>query len=181
MKKKMKKNANKFLSFFLCVISVLLLTGCTGNGGADVKFPGFGGSEKKVGQDIQKEDVKEFFHTYENINYGAYYQRHHFYTEDGAYYCAYEYRERENEYGPCTEADVTAEDVVLLTDEQWQQFWDCIKDGTVKKRGSSAESGSSGPWSYLYWSNDKGSIQEYSFASPEKMVAFENFCKSLEN
>ena len=153
----------------LCMLAGLLLGGC----GRLIK------SEYTVGTDVRQADVTEFYYTYENINYNACYLRYRFYVEDGKYYFYYEARERKDDYGPTTEADVTAKGTVELTEAQWTAFFDLLRDGTVVKRGDSAETGSRGPWLYLYWTGDKSEIQEYSFASLDKRGEFEDFCEEL--
>ena len=153
----------------LCVAASLLLGGC----GKTLK------SEYTVGTDIQQADVTDFYYTYENINYNACYLRYRFYAEDGKYYFYYEARERKDDYGPTTEDDVTAKGTVELSEARWAEFFDCLKDGTVVKRGMSAESGGHGPWLYLYWTGDKSEYQQYSFASLEKRGEFEENCEGL--
>ena len=142
------------------------------------------GCKKDAGETITNRkipvsDITDFYYTYENINFNAYYQRYRFYVEDGKYMFFHETRERKNEYGPTTEKDVTKTGTVELTDDQWTAFYELLEGGTVVKRSESAESGSSGPWLYLYWKNDKGRIQEFSFASYDRQKAFEEFCGSL--
>ena len=154
---------------FLCVAAGLLLGGC----GRLLK------SEYTVGTDIRQADVTEFYYTCENINYNASYLRYRFYAEDGKYYFYHEARERKDDYGPTTEADVTAKGTVELTEQQWAAFFDLLRDGTVVERGASAETGSRGPWLYLYWTGDKSEYQEFSFASLEKQGEFEDFCEGL--
>lgn len=161
----MKKR--RIISF--CMAASLLLGGC----GKLLK------SEYAVGTDIQQADVTEFYYTYENINYNACYLRYRFFAEDGKYYFYHEARERKDDYGPTTEADITAKGTVELTEAQWAAFFDCLRDGTVVKRGVSAESGGRGPWTYLYWTGDKSEYQEFSFASLEKRGEFEELCEKL--
>lgn len=136
-------------------------------------------SEKTVGVDITAEDILDFYYTVSNINYDAYYQRYRFYVEDGKHMFFHETRERPNDYGPCTEEDTTLTGTMELTDEQWAEFTDLLSGGTVKAREESADSGDSGPWLYLYWTHDKGSIQEFSFDSYATQKEFEEFCVSL--
>ena len=153
----------------LCMLAGLLLGGC----GRLIK------SEYTVGTHVRQADVTEFYYTYENINYNACYLRYRFFAEDGKYYFYHEARERKDDYGPTTEADVTAKGTVELTAQQWTAFFDLLRDGTVVKRGDSAGTGSRGPWLYLYWTGDKSEIQEYSFASLDKRGEFEDFCEGL--
>ncbi len=154
----------------LLLVAGLLLTGCQKPA---VK------SRYTVGKDILPEDVKEFYYTYENINYNAFYQRYRFYTEGGKYWFYHETRQRQDDYGPATEEDVTAKGTVELTEAQWAEFFAYLKDGTVVKRHVSAESGDSGPWLYLYWTGDGDEYQEFSFDAGSTARAFEAFCEAL--
>ena len=132
-----------------------------------------------VGTDIKMDDINDFYYTEENINYDAYYQRYRFYVEDGKHFFFNETRERKDDYGPCTEQDTTQIGTIELTDDQWRQFCDLVSGGTVKAREESADSGDSGPWLYLYWTNDKSKYQKFSFGSYGDEKAFEEFCLSL--
>ena len=154
----------------LCLIAGLLLTGC---------HKPVLKREFTVGTDIRQENISEFYDTYENINYNAFYQRYRFYTEDGKYYFYHETRQRENDYGPATEEDITAKGTVELTQAQWAEFFAYLKDGTVVKRGASADAGSRGPWLYLYWKDDRAEYQQFSFDAPGREKAFEEFCAEL--
>ena len=66
-----------------------------------------------------------------------------------------------------------------LTDDEWSDFFEIIKGGEVKAREDNIETGGSGPWTYLYWSGDKGKYQQYSFESYGSQKTFESFCESL--
>ncbi|MCR4585825.1 MAG: hypothetical protein K5686_08905 [Lachnospiraceae bacterium] len=136
-------------------------------------------NKKTVGKDIAKEDITEFYYTEENINYNAFYQRYRFYVEDGKHMFFHETRERNNEYGPCTEKDVTKTGTIELTEDQWSEFFGYVNNGIVKAREDSAESGGSGPWLYLYWTGDRSKYQQFSFDSYDSETKFEEFCKLL--
>lgn len=146
-------------------LSGVLLSGCK--------------SEYIVGKDIKINDLTEFYYTYSNINFNAFYQRYHFFVEDGKHMFFHETRERENDYGPATEKDTTLTGAFELTDEEWTAFFDLLKDGTVIKRTEHTGSGDSGPWMYLYWKNDKSKIQEFDFASYETQQSFKSYCEEL--
>ena len=144
----------------------------------------FGRGQRDAGDTITDRnipigDVTDFTYTYENINFNAFYQRYRFYTEDGKYLFYHETRERPNQYGPATEADITASGTLELTAEEWASAMKLLKDGRVSKREDSAESGSSGPWTFLYWKNDKSRYQKFQFASYEGREAFETHCSAL--
>jgi len=132
-----------------------------------------------VGTDIAFDDINDFYYTKENINYDAYYQRYRFYAEDGKHLFFHETRERPEDYGPCTEEDTVRTGTIELSDAQWKQFCDLVSGGTVKARSESADSGDSGPWLYLYWTNDKSKYQQFSFDSYETEAKFEEFCHTL--
>ena len=134
---------------------------------------------KIVGKDIGKDDITDFYYTVENINYDAFYQRYRFYVEDGKHMFFHETRERKDDYGPCTEEDTTLTGTIELTDDQWSGFFDLVSGGTVKVREESADAGDDGPWLFLYWVNDKGKYQQFSFDSYGTQKEFVDFCLSL--
>ncbi len=134
---------------------------------------------KIVGKDIGKDDITDFYYTVENINYDAFYQRYRFYVEDGKHMFFHETRERKDDYGPCTEEDTTLTGTIELTDNQWSGFFDLVSGGTVKAREESADAGDDGPWLFLYWVNDKGKYQQFSFDSYGTQKEFVDFCLSL--
>ena len=156
----MKKKA-----IMISVLSAVLLSACK--------------SKYIVGKDIRIDDLTEFYYTYSNINYNAFYQRYHFYVEDGKHLFFHETRERENDYGPATEKDTTLTGTFELTDEEWTAFFDLLKDGTVRNRSEHTESGDSGPWMYLYWKKDRSKIQEFEFASYQIQQSFKSYCEDL--
>ena len=144
----------------------------------------FSGCGQKTGETISNlkipyEDVTEFYYTYENINFDASYQRYWFYKEDGKAMFYHETRERPGEYGPATQEDITRSGTVELSQEEWQSFLDLLKDGSVSKRGDSAQAGGSGPWMFIYWKKDKGKYQVFDFPDYEARVRFEEYCLSL--
>lgn len=157
----MKKTA----AIILCTVMLCLLSGCK--------------SEWTVGIDISSYDITDFYYTYENINFNAFYQRYRFYVENGKQFFSYETRERKGEYGPATEKDVTRKGTIELSSEEWERFFDHIKGGTVVPRKESVESGGRGPWLYLYWVNDKSRNQVFSFASAGDLAVFEEYCSGL--
>ncbi len=144
-------------------------------------FGGCGRSGRDTVTDrrIPADDVTEFCYTYSNINYDASYQRYRFYVENGKYVFAHETREKPGDYGPATEADVTAAGTRELSAEEWKAFLALLKDGRVSVRRDSAESGDAGPWTFIYWKNDKGKYQAFDFPTLAARQALENFCASL--
>ena len=139
---------------------------------------GFNGS-KTVGKNIKIDDVNDFYYTVDASTNPPHFQRYRFYAENGKYYFYHE--KREGDHWPLTGEDVTVSGTVELTNDQWQQFFDCINGGKVIKRQEHLESGGRGPWLYLYWKKDKGTIQEFSFESLEKRRAFEQLCLILKS
>lgn len=152
----------------LIVLGMILLGGCNETT-----------KETITNRKIPFEDVTEFYYTIENINYNAFYQRYHFYVEDGKYMFHHETRERPNEYGPTTENDITNSGTFELSDEEWRGFLSYLKDGIVSARKDNLESGDSGPWTFIYWKNDKGKFQVFDFSSYDKLTRFEEFCFTL--
>lgn len=139
----------------------------------------FGNRKRVVGKDIRIEDVNDFYYTYSNINYNAKYQRYRFYVEDNKYMFFHDTREKKNDYGFLTEEDSIRNGTLEISRQEFEKFFDYIKDGVVIKRQESVESGDSGPWMYLYWKNDKGSIQQFSFRSYETKQEFVDYCEEL--
>ncbi|MBQ2688847.1 MAG: hypothetical protein IJG05_02095 [Solobacterium sp.] len=166
----------RILSFALCILTGLLAAGCTEEEEPDMGSAG----SLIVGRDIAEEQITEFYYTYENINYNAFYQRYRFYVESGKYMFFHETRERPDDYGPASEKDRTSYGTFELTEEEWDTFYGFLKDGTVKEREESLEDGDSGPWTYLYWDKDGSVYQEYTFSSLGKRKEFESFCEALE-
>ena len=167
----------KILPFLLFFMIAALLCGCGAEGGEGVFS--FLKAEKEVGADIPPADVTEFIYTYENINFNAEYRRYRFYVEDGKYMFFFETRQRENEYGPTTPDDVTSTGTVNADPETWARMLDSLRGGTVTKRSESTETGGAGPWTYLYWKNDKNKYQQFEFRDLSARTAFEALCVSL--
>ncbi|MBR1659964.1 MAG: hypothetical protein IJ705_06570 [Oscillospiraceae bacterium] len=138
-----------------------------------------GTGEGLTNMNIPAGDVTEFYYTYENINYGAFYQRYHFRAEDGKIIFRHETRERPHGYGPTTEQDVTASGTAELTEAQWAEVLALLKDGSVSRRTDGADSGSAGPWTYIYWKGDRDLYRKYEFPGYAEMRAFEDYCAAL--
>ena len=144
----------------------------------------FGGCGKETEETITNKkiplaDVTEFYYTCENINFDAFFQRYRFYREDGKYMFQHETREKPGEYGPTSEEDITGRGTFELTEEEWNEFLTFLKDGTVSARKDSGESGGAGPWTFIYWKNDKGKYQVFEFATYDARTRFEEYCSSL--
>ena len=130
-----------------------------------------------VGVDIEPEDVTEFYCTVSTSTYPPHYQRYRFYKEDGAYKFFHE--TREGDHFPLTEADATVSETTELSGDQWSDFLVLLVGGRVIARQEHLEAGDDGPWLYLYWTGDRGDIQEFSFVSRETQSDFEALCESL--
>ena len=168
------RKLGKLIVIILCVLS---FAGCASKEGLDVKL-----FQKtfEVGKDIERYNISEFYYTYENINYDAFYQRYHVYKTDyGTPYFTHITRERKNDYGPTTPEDTVKSGTIEMTDEQWKKFYELISGGTVAEREDTADSGDSGPWYYLYWDKDKEKYREYKFVSYAAEKALEDFFVSL--
>ena len=109
------------LAVFL--VTVLILTGCS------MKLK----NTVTVGRDAEAEDVQDFYYTYENINFNAFYQRYRIYAENGKHMFFHETRERKEEYGPATEKDTTKKGTLELSEEEWKTFVNLVNGGTGKK------------------------------------------------
>ena len=172
----------KFLAFAVCLMTAFSFFGCRGK-----TVPGSNGKTYRipkdgicvVGKDIVLEDITEFYFTISTSTCPAYYQRYRFYTENGKYRMFHE--TRRGEAWPLTEEYTTQSGTVKLTDEQWNEFYEFLKDGKVTARSENLEDGASGPWMYLYWPGDAGDYQEFSFAQPGRKLSFEEFCESLRD
>lgn len=170
----------KVLIMTVCLMTTASLFGCrgrtnTGTNGKTYKVPRDGVCV--VGRDIEQEDITEFYFTISTSTCPAFYQRYRFYTENGKYYMFHE--TRKGEEWPLTEKYTTKIGTVKLTDAQWNEFYEFLKDGRVTARSENLEDGASGPWMYLYWPGDCGDYQEFSFAQSGMKLSFEDFCESL--
>ena len=155
----------RIISFLFIII---ILVGCT-------MF------EKRfiVGKNISIEDINEFYYTYSTSTNPAEYQRYHFYKQDNNYYFFHDYRT--GSAFPLSEKYRVRSDRINIDEDKWKQLYSLLEDGIVTSRKENIESGSSGPWLYLYWKSDKNKYQEFSFKSYEKLKEFEEFCKSMIN
>lgn len=163
---------NRWLALVLA-LAALAVTGCGGNPPKQT-----GGSGKMVvGKGVAISDVTEFYYTRASSTNPPDYQRYRFYAEDGAYFFYHE--TRAGRHWPLTERDITVSGTVALSEETWTEFFACLEGGRVQKRRESTESGSDGPWCFLYWSGDRGKYQEFAFASPEAQRSFEALCVRL--
>ena len=167
----------KYLLIITEIILGIMLTACGAEEGmGEVSLFS---KEMIVGTDIAFDDITDFYWTEENINFNAYYQRYRIYAGDGKHLFFHETRERKDDYGPCTEEDITQSGTIELSEEQWSQFCELFNGGTVRAREESTETGGRGPWLYMYWKNDKSKYQQFSFESYETAARFEEFCLSL--
>lgn len=152
--------------------AIMLLSGCAGSGIS------VGRRSVNVGKDVKPEDITEFYWTHATSTFPPEFQRYHFYVEDGRRFFRHE--TREGDHFPLTENDVTVAGKKELTEEEWDTFFAYLNGGTVKDREESDTSGDDGPWTYLYWTGDRGETQEFYFESYSKSLEFEDFCLALK-
>ncbi|MBO4399531.1 MAG: hypothetical protein J5795_05305, partial [Lachnospiraceae bacterium] len=138
----------------------------------------FGRRTAVVGKDVAPEDISEFYFTYDASTYPPEFQRYRLFKKDGTVFFYHE--KREGDHWPLREEDATVTGTTELSEEQWDEFFNLLKGGIVRAREEHLEAGGSGPWLFLYWKNDRGKIQEYSFASYENRCAFEKLCEELK-
>ena len=132
------------------------------------------------GVSISSGDITDFCYTYDWSGYNALYQKYRFYTEDGQYLFYHETRKLENEYGWASEADITASGTLGLSIYEWSDFLDYLAEGSAADPEDSLEDGDSGPWMVLYYrSGDRTERKEFHFASADRQLAFEEYCRSL--
>ncbi|MBQ2031659.1 MAG: hypothetical protein II483_05600, partial [Lachnospiraceae bacterium] len=131
-----------------------------------------------VGKDIAKEDILQFYYTYDSSTYPPEFQRYRFYTEGGK--LLFYHEKREGDHWPLAESDATVTGTRELSAAEWDTMFSLLCGGTVRAREEHLESGGRGPWLFLYWKGDRGKIQEFTFASYEKQREFEAFCVALK-
>ncbi|MBR4462865.1 MAG: hypothetical protein IKS51_09825 [Erysipelotrichaceae bacterium] len=170
-----KKTRGIFLlaGCILFVVAVLLVI----LGGRNMSLTDLVSGKKIVGKDILSDDITEFYYTYDASTYPPDYQRYRFYAEDGRYYFYHE--KREGDHWPLREEDITVSGTKELTQEEWNHFFESLCGGIVQNRDDDVVDGDAGPWLYLYWKNDRGKLQEFSFASWEEEKDFEQYCLEL--
>ncbi len=131
-----------------------------------------------VGKDVAKEDVLQFYFTYDSSTYPPEFQRYRFYTEGDK--LLFYHEKREGDHWPLSESDATVTGTKELSETEWDEMFSLLCGGTVRAREEHLESGGRGPWLFLYWKGDRGKIQEFTFASYEKQREFEAFCVALK-
>lgn len=141
-------------------------------------FAAKGGRTFIVAKDIAAEEITEFYCTTATSTNPASRQMYRFYMEGEQWWFYHE--SREGSHWPLTEADITQCGATELSEEEYEQFISCIFGGKVTKRAESTESGSRGPWIYLYWKGDKGKYQQFSFENFDRQQVFEKLCKELK-
>lgn len=130
-----------------------------------------------VGTDIDAEDITEFYYTVDAPLAVSFYQRYRFYTEDGKHLFFHETREGGS--WPMDESYTTKSGTVELSEQDWNAFFEILKNGTVRAREEDLSTGGSGPWLYLYWKGDQGKYQEFTFADYGSRLSFEAYCEAL--
>lgn len=135
------------------------------------------GRQRTVGADIPASDVTEFYYTTAASTNPAYWRQYRFYMEGEQWW--FFHKTRQGSQWPLTEKDVTACGAKQLSLQEYEQFTACISGGKVTKRTENADSGSRGPWLYLYWKGDKGEYQQFAFADYTAQQNFEQLCAEL--
>ena len=150
--------------------SVLLLTGAAGECPA---------GQAIVGRDVVIGDVMDFYYTVDASTAPPHYQRYRFFADDGRH--VFYHETREGGGWPQTEKDITVSGTRQLGDAEWKEFFGLLEGGTVRDREEHLDDGDVGPWMFLYWKGDNSTCQEFSFARPDALFAFEDFCERLKN
>ena len=130
-----------------------------------------------VGTDISADDIQSFYYIYDTPFAESVYQKYQFYTEKGSKFFCHE--SRQGDSWPLTQENAVASGTMELTDEQWAAFFELLRDGTVNEPDNEVLDGDSGPWMHLYWTGDEGRFREFSFASYDKLLEFEDYCSGL--
>ena len=169
----------KLISLIAIMLIALVSWSLAGCGGGTEMADNTDKTDFTVGTGSTADSISEFYYTFENINYNAEYLRYLFYIEDSVPYFYYEKRERPNDYGPTTEEDIVAQGTVKLNEEQWSTFSSFIEEGSYGPRKDNAESGSSGPWTYIYFRKAPKKQLEFKFASWDRLAEFEEFCAKI--
>ena len=86
-------------------------------------------TETITNRNIPVQDITEFYYTYENINFNAFYQRYHFYVDGERYMFHHETREKPNGYGWTTEEDITKSGTFELSPEHAEGRNDKCQNG----------------------------------------------------
>ena len=152
---------------YFTVLLVLLLFG----------FAAAAGAEFIVGTDIAEDDIQNFYYVFDTPFAESVYQKYWFYAQEDHKYFYHETRQGGS--WPLTEENIVASATVELTNEQWDAFFVLLCGGTVNELDDEVLDGDSGPWLHLYWTGDEGKYREFSFASYDKLLEFEDFCSQL--
>ena len=134
--------------------------------------------QRTVGTDIPAAEITEFYCTTATSTNPAYWRQYRFYMEGEQWWFFHE--TRQGSHWPLTGADtVTVCGARKLSQQEYEQFAESISGGSVTKRTENADSGSRGPWLYLYWKGDKGKYQQFAFADYTAQQNFEQLCAEL--
>ena len=156
------------------VLFVLLVLVSAGSAGG---FPSGSFSEELImGTDIGAAEINDFYYTYSTSTNPPFFQRYRFYQKDGAYYFYHETREGGG--WPQTEEDITVSGTAEITEEDWSVFFSLLIGGSVHAPAEDDETGSAGPWMYVYRENGQ---EEFEFPSYEARDAFEAYCEALKD
>ncbi len=178
-----RKGRSALLGVACAVIAVALVVfssaGALGNNKVKRVFDFLSGrGEFTVDTDIKLNDITDFYYTLSSSAYPPTYQRYRFYSQDGKRIFYHE--KREGKQWPLTEACITVSGTLDLSEAEWAEFYQCLRGGKVKPREECIESGSSGPWTFLYWKGDKSKYQQFSFVDFAAEKSFEELCARLQ-
>ena len=131
----------------------------------------------RVENTIASDGINEFYYTLATSSYPPQYQRYRFYRQDGKFFFYHE--KREGRSWPLREEHITVSGTVELSQTEWNEFYDLIKNGKVKNRKSNTASGGSSVDLYLYWDGDCSKYQQFDFGSINERTSFEELCCRL--
>ena len=134
--------------------------------------------EMTFGADIGEDQFREFYYTFDSSAYPPDWQRYHFSAEDGD--LLFHHETRKGTSWPLTEDDIIQAGTFPLSEDEAAAFFSLLDGGTVHAREEHLETGDAGPFLYLYWDGDEGTVQEFSFPDVSARLAFEAFCEDLK-
>ena len=127
-----------------------------------------------VGTNIKSLDITEFYFTESTSTNPPHFQRYLLSYKDGKHYFYHE--KREGDHWPLREEDITVSGKKEISEDEWNEFFELLKEGTVTERKENPGT-EAGPYLFMYSTKDKGKYQKYKFASYEKQCAFEDLCE----
>ena len=174
----MKKILLIIVGMILCG---LLAVSCNKNKETDIDNNAkLSGKKFIVGEDISISDITEFNFTYSDIDepkaFDTHYLRYYLYEKDNSHFFFYEKKEGKKSNGLVIEENTIASGTVQLTDEQWTEFFDNIRGGTVTEKTLDTELKDSLFRFDICWNGDEGKYREYAFTPDGDQHIFEASC-----